>query len=573
MFSLGRKGKVFLAILFFFLILASNVRALAVLSLDKVDYVTYDSVVKEPAWLLWVALAGYGESIVGQTFTAEEIQEKNPGGERPLYDLRIDMSVNEQYCEYPIRVRDDWVHFLDYEIRNLPLGIGAGEFEQECYDRLGDSVVTVWFGKLPGSWDYYCIWKFQYARIGDILTPSLKFTATVQLTRDGDTRTALIGSSELVQKSVWIEDVAYVAWTGNLVSGEQCPLASDYKIGAVFEGGNWKTVDSVKLTTYLSFDAGFDLEACINAYNNVQYCVNEYNSRAYDALVPKSFSYYEGGQYLGTAVPVEGENKLVMNLPKALQYPTFLMRIKASWLGVQLRCGYPYIERIYTPYVEVTSGTESYIRGRLKNVGDQPGWFSAVVECEDPRVYVPGIMPDWNVQPGQSVEFSIPLSADVGSTVTTTCSVYFYDKTCPDRTSQTATISVKAKPPEVCSPIGARQCLGRAIIECTEEGWVPVRYCEYDCEYVNGIPTCVTPADRDGDGIPDDIDKCPDQPGPLENEGCPYVEVCEWWDIPCHLRNFTRWLMRALENFLIFVGLVSVAVVSIWVTIKILRRK
>jgi outer membrane protein OmpA-like peptidoglycan-associated protein len=30
-----------------------------------------------------------------------------------------------------------------------------------------------------------------------------------------------------------------------------------------------------------------------------------------------------------------------------------------------------------------------------------------------------------------------------------------------------------------------------------------------------------TPGDRDGDGVPDDEDRCPDQPGPAELEGCP----------------------------------------------------
>ncbi len=29
------------------------------------------------------------------------------------------------------------------------------------------------------------------------------------------------------------------------------------------------------------------------------------------------------------------------------------------------------------------------------------------------------------------------------------------------------------------------------------------------------------PADRDGDGIPDSEDSCPDQPGPVANHGCP----------------------------------------------------
>ena len=31
------------------------------------------------------------------------------------------------------------------------------------------------------------------------------------------------------------------------------------------------------------------------------------------------------------------------------------------------------------------------------------------------------------------------------------------------------------------------------------------------------------PPDRDGDGVPDEFDKCPDEPGPPENEGCPVL--------------------------------------------------
>ena len=35
-------------------------------------------------------------------------------------------------------------------------------------------------------------------------------------------------------------------------------------------------------------------------------------------------------------------------------------------------------------------------------------------------------------------------------------------------------------------------------------------------------PVDAGPKDRDGDGVPDDIDRCPDEPGPAENFGCPW---------------------------------------------------
>lgn len=42
-------------------------------------------------------------------------------------------------------------------------------------------------------------------------------------------------------------------------------------------------------------------------------------------------------------------------------------------------------------------------------------------------------------------------------------------------------------------------------------------------EFGIGMSLCKK-KDRDGDGVPDDIDKCPDKPGPKENNGCPKEE-------------------------------------------------
>jgi len=107
----------------------------------------------------------------------------------------------------------------------------------------------------------------------------------------------------------------------------------------------------------------------VNTYNDVDYCVNQYNSRSDNAVLHKDFSYYENGQYLGTAEP-SGDlysGQLVINLPKALQYPTFIMRVKAQWLGVELTCGRPQITQI-DPVVTVENGRQEFLTRQIESI-------------------------------------------------------------------------------------------------------------------------------------------------------------------------------------------------------------
>jgi len=60
--------------------------------------------------------------------------------------------------------------------------------------------------------------------------------------------------------------------------------------------------------------------------------------------------------------------------------------------------------------------------------------------------------------------------------------------------------------------------------ECIRSiNWTP----EDAIEGCDGKPVAVAPADSDGDGVPDDVDKCPDSPTdkPVDADGCTIVSV------------------------------------------------
>jgi OOP family OmpA-OmpF porin len=75
---------------------------------------------------------------------------------------------------------------------------------------------------------------------------------------------------------------------------------------------------------------------------------------------------------------------------------------------------------------------------------------------------------------------------------------------------------------------GAELDLGRGITGSPGYGREAFRLIAAFRVDVEPQPKSVLPppvSDRDGDGIPDDLDKCPDQPGPKENDGCPDVDT------------------------------------------------
>jgi len=75
---------------------------------------------------------------------------------------------------------------------------------------------------------------------------------------------------------------------------------------------------------------------------------------------------------------------------------------------------------------------------------------------------------------------------------------------------------------------GAELDLGRGITSTPgygREAFRVIAAFRVDVEPQPKLAVLPQPPDRDHDGVPDELDKCPDEPGPKENDGCPDVDT------------------------------------------------
>lgn len=466
----------------------------------SVDYTSNDPTLNTNAWLLTVVQNCQGRYAIG-TIQKEDIVDGDKQAEK---DFKIEFSLDKQACEYPINVMGTPVYVMNQETRYIdPMNANSldivNAWKSECQNKLG---YRYFVQTGHPYYQYSCFWETGGTAHGVLGTPFLDFESTITLEVDGNS----IDSQTITNTgagSATIGNIGYAYWSGNLVTGEQCPIASDERIDALYQSGIWKTIDTLKYNDYLNYrSSGF--ENCLSRY--VDYgtetaisCINAYNTYSSQATVLKQLTSSGGTVAETTGDAIDGQ--VILELSKIIQYPLVSMKISANWLGIYVPVGEPEIIRVYTePFA---TGTTGIVTAEVRNVGDAYGAFKAYIDCPSP-ISQYGASRDVGIYPDRIGYVSVEVTG-LASTedITKTCTFHVYDMNNPT-VEDTETIAVTVKPQITCSPYELR-CLGNYIEQCNTQGtyFEQIEYCEGGCTIVNGVPTCsgvpTPPPDEEGD--------------------------------------------------------------------------
>lgn len=525
-----------------------------------VDYVSNDPKLGTKSWLLTVVQNCMGRYAVG-TIDSQEIKDTADKATAE-YDLKISTTVDEQKCEYPIQVQGKSIRHMNYETKTLYLGIGSGDWENQCEAKTGYR----YFQKK--GWDYTCWWTTTTAQHGVVGTSALTFKSTITLEAKGEKHTQTISSYG--PGSVYFDNnIAYVYWNGNLVSGEQCPIASDYKVSAAYQNGAWRTIDESVFQSYLTYDeSGF--------YNCLQRYVD------YGTETPKScqdsYSYYESNALSGKTLTSSGgsvatvlgtlsNGKVYLELSKLIQYPMLSMKINANWIGIYIPVGKPQITFVSSQPFQ--TGTNGIINVEVKNIGTALGAFGVYAECPS-GISQTGGTQYVDVLPNEIGKVSIPVTATCGEETTKTCTVYAYDRNNPaEKVSKS--VSATCKPIILCTA-GEMRCNGNWIEQCNDKGsgWVQKNECKDGCEIKNNVPTCkeiINPCNYNSQCEPErgeNVYNCIDCGGSICNNNL----VCES-DLGENAQNCSD-----CQDWMTYAGIgVLIIVVAIFVYVAYKQRK
>jgi len=523
--------------LFLFYILAIMSLAHAeVLSVSKTDLVSNAPELDgKTAWFVLMS-AGTSERIVGRV---DSSQIKDPEtGATAKHSFEISIGVDDYQCDYAVRQQEAFETKI-FEAKMFETE-KEGYYDSCPYDVQYDCAHRSAIGgprPLCGVKEhytryiiktytrFYCIYFEPIASTYALDTPNQNFIATIKITRDdGAIENLKISSGGALtpEESKYNVGVTakssdgnvYVNWVGYLSLGKGCPNPANYR--AVFMNGEWFTTSADYVDKYVA--AYSDLATCVVTIDSkyVENCLSSYNYYAHLATSRVPIQTADALDRTKTAeyTEVEGKAHFVLHLDTLLQSPVFRFLIFADWLGVFIPQGKPKILKVEPN--QITSGTQN-IYVQVQNLADVEDTFNVYINCDN---YIAKAYNKVTIPPHQARWVALRVTASANYERTANCVVVAENSLGTE--SDSYKIGITVKPIGYCTP-GTMRCNGNVIEKCNEAGtaWIKVQECSYGCKETASGPVCYAPQDRDGDGIPDDVDKCPDEYGYPIYDGCP----------------------------------------------------
>lgn len=573
-------------------------------SVDRVDFISNDPEIDGDAWLVEAVLDGSGQYLIGNTIDKERISD-SATKEKAKYDLKITGKLDRLDCEYDIRETEEGIIKADHWEKGNVWFLGWGSLKEQCIsgryvgevrDNGALFFIKESFGGLRGT--VSCITFDAVARRGRIGTPRTIFDAEITVSNGKGVGKARVNNVNTSSSNLYVgsEKIGNVKWAGNLVTGSQCPVASDQELQAMHSTafGGWVITDGEKYDRAWS-TAPLLLDNCMKSWTqgsgSPSSCVSTFNGFANDALAEKEFTYYNANSNIkesttrGTGSVTTG--KILLSPPEILQRPSFIFRIKANWLGVFVPVGIPKIVSVSS--LEANDTTTGFIQVDVENVGSEKATFEISASCTE------GFSPArsqfiYNLEPDDVGSVFLPVQVFCERSKSGTCTITAKDINNPDKKDEMSTSSI-------CSPIisctaNKESCFDDVIKRCNSEGSgydIEVEDCgtqglrcieiEGEVSCVNTEPVCGDGACEQGENVITCFEDCfvaeegkcgdgicniGETSETCEKDCGPGVE-CNFWDVGCHLSV----LWGKFTNILIYIGLATVVIFLIWIIIKL----
>lgn len=422
-------------------------------------------------WILTVSQNGAGQSAYG-SFKIEDSTGKSSN------DFSIDLNLDKSYASYKIYNQGNKINTITWQ----------SQVENPFSSSKGCDM-KVWEGWYkPFGVTVYCYKKQPRAVLGTIGSPTINFQSTMTVKSTVGSDSCVItntGSNSCTSKNGNV----YASWAGSLVSGQATPSPSDRGIIALYDtsSSGWKTGKKAAYDSYNTYEIS-GLESCINA-GGKDSCFTQYNTYSNNVLVGYPFTTEGGTTAVSSGTSTSGEIRL--DLPVQIQFPVITMKIKASFIGINIPVGKPKITSLTTQTFQ--TGQTGIINVDVKNIGDGVGNFNVYASCNNEFTQNGNALTISGLDVGLSKTVYLPLSASVLSGLKSgTCTVTAKDINNPANLDS-KTVTVTANAISLCVE-GEVTVFGNLIQKCVNNKWITTESCAatQTAKLANGIPQCVS---------------------------------------------------------------------------------
>jgi len=452
------------------------------LQASEINFISHDPFLNGKVWSITLVPGGMSQWIEGVTAEANIPHTQfSDGGYSAERDLKIDITKHQERCQYSTQPTGmtpiGSFGYAKYKKTLLGFGPCPSNMLDDCKTK-GEPIAAGPIADPILETECVCIYANVVEPVVTSLSaPSRKYETEITINNGQDTQSVTLTNPGVTEAQ--IGDVARVKVIG-LASTNPCPSSSDYLVAG--SGNNWKLISRQAYDRYLNMLDDLKSTTLVVGEDAVKQLVDNANRYADIARTEVEWCLPTGGCATNDA------NIWAIKPTVPITNNIIQMYVKADWLGVVQPVGEPRITCDYL--TEIGSGGGA-IKATVSNIGSGRGNVEVWADCEYPVTQDGGNV-EFALEPAESRTASIWVGASkVNEPTTVNCIMNARIGTNID----SCVARVRVNPDKICPPY-KKTCRNDAIMQCNQYGteWGTLEACEGSaiCQFVNGVPTCVT---------------------------------------------------------------------------------